>query len=110
MTTTTRPLLDLTVVCVGSAWRLVVAGELDTASGGLLIETAESLVTAAHPERADIDLAAVTFADTAGWRAVQTARRRITDAGGESSVVAVSPPLRRLLDCYCLQSRNATAR
>jgi anti-anti-sigma factor len=89
MLPTTQPLLEITVQHGPAASQILVTGELDTASGGELVAAAASIV-ATDPGQVDIDLSGVTFADTAGWRAVQAACRRVTDTGGTASVVATS--------------------
>jgi anti-anti-sigma factor len=101
----TPPLLDVIVVCDRAAWRVIVAGELDLASGGELAHVAES-VASAGPEHVDIDLSRVTFVDMAGWRAVQAARQQIEAVGGTSRISATSSAVDRALGRYL----SATAR
>jgi anti-anti-sigma factor len=88
--------VDMTVVCIGSRWRIVVRGELDLATGGHLLRVGQVLASA-RVIGADIDLADVSFIDTAGWRAVEATRQAILDAGGTSCLVAVSATVDRLL-------------
>jgi anti-anti-sigma factor len=96
MLPTTQPLLDITVWRLPAASHILVAGELDTATGGELVAAAAS-VAAAEPVHVDIDLSGVTFTDTAGWRAVQAACRQVTDTGGTASVMAMSPAVAYLV-------------
>ena len=96
MLPTNRPLLDITVRHLPAVSLLSVAGELDTATGGELVAAAAS-VAAADPVHVDIDLSGVTFTDTAGWRAIQSACRQVTDTGGTASVVAMSPAVTYLV-------------
>jgi anti-sigma B factor antagonist len=97
MPVATRPLFDLTVVSTGPRWRVAIRGELDLASGQDLKDVVEVLL-AANGVRIDIDLAGVTFIDTAGWEAVAVARRLVTDTGGVSNVVAGSAVVTRFVD------------
>ena len=75
---------------------LTLAGELDIAEtlrlstivDGVLREGGLSIV---------LDLAGVTFMDTAGLTALVRASQRVQHAGGELSVVSVSPQVARVL-------------
>jgi anti-anti-sigma regulatory factor len=85
MLTTTRPLLDIIVRRSPSVLQILVTGELDTASGAeLLTATASAVSIGAGP--VEIDLTGVTFADTAGWRAVLVACRQLGDTGATTTV------------------------
>ncbi len=88
--------LELAAVCVGSRWRLILRGELDLATAGLLVDAAGILGEAAVVH-ADVDLHDVTFVDGAGWRAVEEAHRRILAGGGTCRVSATSPAVERFL-------------
>jgi anti-anti-sigma regulatory factor len=85
MLATTRPLLDITVRRSPAVSRILVTGELDTASAGELVTAAAAAVTVA-PGHVEIDLTGVTFADTAGWRAVLVACQQVDDTGRTATV------------------------
>jgi anti-anti-sigma factor len=108
MLTTTRSLLDITVRRTRGAWQILVAGELDAASGADL-QGATADVIAAAPEVVDIDLTGVTFVDTAGWRSVHEARQQIIDAGGMPRIVAMSPAVEQLVRRWIVIGRPAAA-
>jgi anti-anti-sigma factor len=108
MPATTLRLLDITVKRDGAVWEIRVAGELDTASGAELVSTIAAVV-GATPGVVDIDLSDVTFADTAGWRAVHEARQLIIDSGGTPRVVAMSPAVERLIRQWVVVGGSAAA-
>jgi anti-anti-sigma factor len=93
MPATTRSLLHIVVRRSPAASQIQVTGELDTASGGELVR---ATAAAATPDHIDIDLTGVTFADTAGWRALQAACRKVHDRGG-TVTVTTSPAVDYLL-------------
>jgi anti-anti-sigma factor len=89
------PMIDLTAEWNGFCWRILVRGELDLRSGEELVDVAGIL---ASGDTVELDLADVTFIDTAGWEAVAGARRIVESAGGASLVTATSPVVRRYLE------------
>jgi anti-anti-sigma factor len=93
----TRPLLQITIVSSGSRWRLILRGELGLGSGRDLTDAAATLA-ATGIAAVDLDLAAVTFMDSAGWEAVDSARAQIAAAGGTAELVAISPVVSRYLE------------
>lgn len=106
----TRSQFDMTVVWNGSRWRIIVRGELDLRSGDELADVA-GVLAAAEVVDLDIDLADVSFIDTAGWAAVATARHRIEATGGTTAVATVSPAVTRYLDLAAVScSRPASGR
>jgi anti-anti-sigma factor len=92
-----RPLIDMTVVWNGFRWRIVVRGELDLRSGQELMDVV-GVLASGDLVVVDIDLADVTFIDSAGWEAVTTARRLIEATGGACAVAAAGPAVHRYLD------------
>jgi len=82
---TTIP-IEITIVCVGSRWQLVVEGEVDLRTGRDIADVAAALARAGVAA-ADIDLSAVSFVDTAGWRAVGAARAALEASGAATSVL-----------------------
>lgn len=104
MLATTPPLLDITVRRSGLGSEILVAGELDAASGRELVTATASV--AAQPGPVDLDLSGVTFADTAGWRSVHEARQQVIDAGGTSRVTAMSPAVEHLVRQWVLVGRR----
>jgi anti-anti-sigma factor len=97
MSTPHRTLVELTVVCIGSRWRIIVGGELDLGSGPDLVEVAGVLAAAGVPV-VEIDLAAVSFIDTSGWRAVGDARALLAAHGASSVVTSLSPAVTQLVE------------
>ena len=71
-----------------------VAGEIDVANAWCLPDIAARLVGLGASDVA-IDLSAVTFVDTAGWRGVQKARNVLEAAGADCRLERMSPAVRR---------------
>ena len=70
------------------------------ASGEIDAHTAPSLaaaIDAAGPD-VDLDLSGVEFVDSSGLRVLIDARQRLAEAGGGLTIVALSEPVRRLLE------------
>jgi anti-anti-sigma factor len=88
------PLIEMTVVCDRSGWRILVRGELDLSSGQELLHVVTTLAAARMPV-VTLDLAGVTFIDTAGWDAVLAARQAIEAAGGVAAMAPVSATVTR---------------
>jgi len=89
---------ELTVFSHRRPVRMVIEGELDHASAGEL-ETAFRRVAAAHgAANVNIELAALEFCDTGGWRVLERCR-------AEGATLLDSPPcLRRLF--YLIEHAN----
>lgn len=95
-------------VLVISAWRdgnravVELGGELDLhGSGRLTAEVQRLLREAAESdrlERFEIDARELTFADSAGLRAVLLARSEAQGTGATFTVTAVSPPVERVIE------------
>ena len=69
--------------------RLVLVGELDLSTVGLLDEQVKQAVTQQHPERLVIDLAGLSFCDSTGIGALVQARD--TAVGGGVAFQVVNP-------------------
>lgn len=82
--------LDLT------AGRLLLAGELDRATCGQLVPACDA-VSAASARVWVLDVAGLSFCDTAGLRALDSVRGAAADAGGAVILSGARPFLRRLL-------------
>lgn len=83
---------------VTPAGTVVVSGEIDSATASELHRTLR-LALLAHPAGVTLDLAAVTFCDCAGLRAVLTARHLHLDGGRHALALGpVSPRVARLLE------------
>jgi anti-anti-sigma factor len=108
MRTASRSPLDLTVVCIGARWRVLVRGELDLRSGAELLGVADVLA-AARVSRVDLDLTGVTFVDTAGWHSVVAAQQRIEQSGAVAEVSRRSPAVERLVRLLHRSELSATA-
>lgn len=89
ITITTRRDGDTSVV--------VVAGELDLHSSGDL-GAAITRVLDSSPSSVDIDAQGLTFADSAGLRALLLARNQAGESGIPLRLTKVSDPLDRLLE------------
>ena len=70
------------------------------ASGEIDAHTAPSLATAIDAAGPDValDLSGVEFVDSSGLRVLIDAHQRLTAAGGGLRLVALSEPVRRLLE------------
>ena len=89
MTITTRPSGDTVVIAL--------AGELDLHSSELLADAITDTLDGA-PQSIDIDADGLSFADSAGLRALLSARESAERNDVRLRIVRVSPPLARLLD------------
>ncbi|MFG2837782.1 STAS domain-containing protein [Streptomyces zaomyceticus] len=90
-----HPSMTLEVTPAGT---VVVSGEIDSATASELLRSLR-LALLAHPAGVTLDLAAVTFCDCAGLRAVLTARHPHIDGGRRALTLGpVSPRVARLLE------------
>jgi anti-anti-sigma factor len=89
MTVTTRPEGDTVVIAL--------AGELDLHSSELLTSIVADALDGA-PQAIDIDADRLSFADSAGLRALLSAREAAEQRDVRLRIVRVSAPLGRLLD------------
>lgn len=78
------------------AGRILLTGELDRATCGLLAEACPALASAAAPVWV-LDLAGLSFCDASGLRALAAVRRVAAAAGAAVIVAGARPYLRRLL-------------
>ena len=77
--------------------RLVVAGELDMATGPSLEETALALL-AERPALLVLDLRGVTFCDSSGIACLIRVRRAAAESGGRLELRSVQGLVRRVLE------------
>ncbi|MGW2342418.1 STAS domain-containing protein [Streptomyces sp. NPDC001661] len=94
MSTPTSPVFDIHVVDAGDLVLLHARGELD-------LNTAPGLDRALvplHPRRCELDFADVPFTDSTGINLLVRHHRLAADAGGSLRLIAVSRPVRRVLD------------
>lgn len=70
------------------------------ASGEIDVHTAPALAAAIDAAGPDVqlDLSAVEFVDSSGLRVLIDSHQRLSDAGGGLRIVALSEPVRRLLE------------
>lgn len=70
------------------------------ASGEIDVHTAPSLAAAIDAAGPDVrlDLSGVEFVDSSGLRVLIDSHQRLADAGGGLRIVALSEPVRRLLE------------
>ena len=80
------------------AVRLVLAGELDMTAAFRIEPEADLLLARPGADRLVVDLAAVTFVDSAGLGALLAIRDRSQELGIEFGVVNPSAPVRRMLE------------
>lgn len=79
---------------------LSVEGSHITATGEIDAHTAPTLADAITAAGSDVrlDLAGVEFVDSSGLRVLIDAHQRLDSSGGSLQLVAVSDPVRRLLE------------
>lgn len=94
MSTPTSPLFDINVVDAGDLVLLRARGELDlnTAPG------LDRVLIPLHPRRCELDFADVPFTDSTGINLLVRHQQLAADAGGSLRLIAVSGPVRRVLD------------
>ena len=83
-------------LATGSAHRITVSGEVDYLTAPRLARAFDALPVG-EGTSVDVDLADVPYCDSAGLAALVTALQRVTRAGGELRLVAISPRVRRTL-------------
>lgn len=88
--------LSIKTYSVDGATKLVVAGELDLATGEQLSRALE-WIEATGEELVIVDLAAVSFVDASGLRTLVTARDSARMRGATLELRNPSPALRRLM-------------
>jgi anti-anti-sigma factor len=76
---------------------LVGEGEIDVHTVAILRDAADDAIVAGAP-RIDMDLARVTFSDSAGVRGLAEARVAAEARGIRLTIVDLSPPVRRILE------------
>ncbi len=75
-------------------WVVRIRGELDLATGRVLVADAHDL--ARQRRSVDFDLGGVTFADSSGWASVRAAARILEEAGLVARIVNPSPAVRKV--------------
>lgn len=98
MATTTAPephAVQIVLVTSGATCEVVVAGELDLRSGRELLDVASVLASYRAP-LVELDLAEVSFCDTAGWRAIERSLDVLSEVGTVAVVRRRSPAVDRL--------------
>jgi anti-sigma B factor antagonist len=76
--------------------RLTVEGELDMASSPILERAVEGALESARA--VELELSGVSFMDSTGLRTLLAIRRRLEEADCELRLIAVPPPVLRVLD------------
>ena len=89
--------LTMQVVHEGAVTRVVPVGEIDMSSANTFETIAEQAVRA-HPERIELDLAAVDFIDSSGLRSIIVLRGRARAEGITLTVTGLSPAAERILE------------
>jgi anti-anti-sigma factor len=86
----------------GSTAHVTVSGELNLATGDVVLRKLSSLVDRGYV-RLVVDASAVSFCDSTGLGALLRARARATAVAGSLTLSAVSPQLRRVLQIAGIQ-------
>ncbi len=89
--------LTVSIVYNGAITRLVAVGEIDASSANTF-EAAANQALAERPEAIQIDLAAVSFIDSSGLRAIIALSNRANDQHVPCSVTGLSSAARRVLE------------
>jgi anti-anti-sigma factor len=92
-----REALVISTRWVGSTALVEISGELDLYASPRLTAAVED-VLASNPSLVEIDASGLTFADSAGLRALLVSRKDAEAAGVELRVSKVSEPLDRVLE------------
>lgn len=87
--------LQMSVTCVANSTRVVLAGELDDATAGYLLERMRA-VTAELPGDLSIDIGLLTFIDSTGLTVLVTLHKRVQALGRALTVMDPTPMARRL--------------
>jgi anti-sigma B factor antagonist len=82
----------------GAVTRLALTGELDMVSGPLLLEHVERELAPGHVRHLVVDMAGVTFCDSAGIEALLSTRNTATDHAATLRTVNVVGLARRTLE------------
>ena len=107
MPTSTTPLVHIAVATSGTTSEVVVGGELDLWSGRELRDVAAALASC-RPPIVEVDLAGVSFVDTAGWQALGSSLDLLVESGSVAAVVRRSPAVDRLVDALPCGYRSVT--
>ena len=84
---------------------VTVAGEIDSSNCGVLQDLLTDMARDRSSGGVDVDLAAVTFIDSSGLRALIVGQRAMAEAGGSLRVTAASESVRRLFEITGLVER-----
>lgn len=87
--------LHISVTCVANSTRLALAGELDDATAGFLLERMRA-VTAELPGDLAIDIGLLTFIDSTGMTVLVMLHKRVQALGRALTVTDPTPMARRL--------------
>ncbi|MEV6596704.1 STAS domain-containing protein [Actinoplanes sp. NPDC051346] len=91
------PLAFAVAMVVGDKLTIVVAGELDMANHFIAFDALHDALADSMPRNVVIDLAALTFCDVAGARAIGCAHRLAVARGATCRVRNARPHIERLL-------------
>jgi len=91
------PHLDIDVSHEGAVGRVRLTGELDLDGVDAVTKTVTTLIEAGATSVV-IDMAAVTFLDSSGLRALLSGHQALNVAGGSLTLEQVSPAVQRVLD------------
>jgi anti-anti-sigma factor len=86
----------------GSTAHVAVAGELNLATGDVVLRKLSSLVDRGYV-RLVVDASEVSFCDSSGLGALLRARARASAVAGSLTINAASPQLRRVLEIAGIQ-------
>jgi anti-anti-sigma factor len=82
---------------VGSTASVAMSGELDLHSAGDLIRSVQHLVATGTIDDLGLDLSGLEFIDSSGLHAILRCRNHLLEHGIALRVVAVSPPVARVI-------------
>lgn len=94
MSTPPSPPFDIRVMDAGDLVLLYARGELDLATAPGLDRTLDCL----HPRHCELDFTEVPFVDSTGINLLVRHQQRALAVGGSLYLIAVSRPVRRILD------------
>ena len=91
--------LRIDTSCPSAAFvRVAVAGEIDLTTAEVLHDGLRGALSAQHPHRVEVDLAAVSFMDCTGLTVLLVARHTALRAGGQLRITNPQPIVRRVLE------------
>ena len=88
----------------GDVTVLALAGEIDLYTAPRLQAELTAALAAAKPSQIVVDMSAVEFCDSTGMNVLLAAHRLASEKGGDLTLAAPRPPVRKILEVTGLQS------